>query len=239
MKSRIEWTEYTWNPVTGCTKISAGCQNCYAEKFAFRLKSMGVKRYCDGFEIRLHHDLIDQPLRWKRPRVIFVNSMSDLFHEKIPDMFIIKAFNIMNKCPQHTFQVLTKRSSRLAQIQHRLTWSHNIWMGVSIENADYLFRKDNLLKTNAKVKFISFEPLLGPIYEVSLKGIDWIIVGGESGQKARKMEKDWVVNIKNLCLSADIPYFFKQWGGKNKKSTGRILDGQTWDEMPPLAHEVI
>lgn len=239
MKSRIEWTEYSWNPVTGCTKISPGCAHCYAERFATRLQSMGNRRYQQGFGVRVHNDLLTVPLRWKKPRVIFVNSMSDLFHGRVPADFIKKVFGTMNRCPQHTFQILTKRSRRLLELSFELKWTHNIWMGVSVENADMMHRIEDLVLTNAKVKFVSCEPLLGPLDLRPIRGIDWIIVGGESGPNARPMCKEWVLSIRDQCNESDVPYFFKQWGGTNKKASGRLLDGQTWDQRPPLAHEIL
>lgn len=232
--SSIEWTDATWNPVTGCSKVSTGCLNCYAERMAKRLKAMGVARYSDGFNVKTHDDLIEVPLKWKSPRVIFVNSMSDLFHEKVPDHYIKLIFEIMNSCPQHTFQVLTKRSQRLNELSYKLRWTHNIWMGVSVENADAAYRIRDLAETNARVKFISCEPLLGPITRMPLKNIDWIIVGGESGPHSRVMKKQWAISIRNQCIRQNIPYFFKQWGGTRKKARGRILEGRTWDEMPTL-----
>jgi len=237
MRSRIEWTEYSWNPVTGCTKISPGCAHCYAERFAERLKAMGNRRYAQGFDVHIHTDLVLSPVRWKRPRVIFVNSMSDLFHDKVPTEFIEEVFHTMNRCPQHTFQVLTKRSQRLLDLSARLKWTHNIWMGVSVENADMMHRIRDLVLTNAKVKFLSCEPLLAPLDQLPLKGIDWVIVGGESGPNARPMKEEWVLSIRDQCIASDVPYFFKQWGGKNKKASGRLLDGRTWDQKPALAHE--
>lgn len=236
-KSRIEWTEYTWNPVTGCTKISPGCLNCYAERMSLRLKAMGVNRYRKGFELSLHPDMLNEPLKWKSPRVVFVNSMSDLFHENVPDNFIKSVFNIMNQCPQHTFQVLTKRSERLLSIQGDLRWTHNIWMGVSVEDGRMLFRVHDLVRTHARVKFLSCEPLVGPIHKLPLKGIDWVIVGGESGPRARPMLKEWATSIRDQCVEGGVPYFFKQWGGWSKKATGRRLAGRYWNQMPPLAHE--
>ncbi len=235
-KSKIEWTENTWNPVTGCSKISAGCQNCYAARMAKRLKAMGVVRYQNGFKVTLHHDLIGLPMAWKQPRVIFVNSMSDLFHKDVPVAFIKAVFNTMRLCPQHTFQVLTKRSERLQELSGDLPWSHNIWMGVSVEDATQYGRIWELARSDARVKFLSCEPLIGRLRRLPLKGIDWVIVGGESGPHARPMDPDWVTEIRDQCLTKGVPYFFKQWGGTNKKATGRILDGRTWDDMPPLAH---
>lgn len=237
--SSIEWTEATWNPVTGCSKISTGCLNCYAERMAKRLKAMGNVRYFNGFNVKVHNDLIEVPLRWKNPRVIFVNSMSDLFHEDVPDYFIENIFAVMNSCPQHTFQVLTKRSKRLYELSGQLRWTHNIWMGVSVENADMTYRIKNLVKTNARVKFVSCEPLLGPIKRLPLKDIDWIIVGGESGPHPRIMEKQWAISIRNQCIRQNVPYFFKQWGGVRKKAKGRLLEGRTWDEMPKLSQQSI
>lgn len=231
-KSKIEWTELTWNPVTGCTKTSPGCKNCYAEKMAKRLKAMGSPNYKNGFYPTCHEHLIKQPLSWNKSQMVFVNSMSDLFHDKVPDNFIYKIFGTMNWANNHCFQVLTKRSQRLKEISHNIKWTKNIWMGVSVENDEYLYRIDDLRKTQSFVKFISFEPLLGPMLAINLKDIDWVIVGGESGPKARPMEKSWVLDIKSKCEMANIPFFFKQWGGTNKKKAGRILDGKTWDDMP-------
>ena len=233
--SIIEWTDSTWNPVTGCTKASPGCKNCYAEKMAYRLKAMGQPNYINGFSVTLHENFIDTPLKWKRSQNIFVNSMSDLFHEDIPDEFIVKVFEIMNKADWHRFQILTKRSERLERINSRLKWSSNIWLGVSVENQDFLYRIDDLRQTGANVKFISFEPLLGSINKPDLAEIDWVIVGGESGTGARPMDSEWVKEIRDECNAASIPFFFKQWGGKNKKKAGRELDGRTWSEMPHFA----
>ena len=237
--SSIEWTEATWNPVTGCSKISTGCLNCYAERMAKRLKAMGVVRYSEGFNVKVHNDLVEVPLKWKSPRVIFVNSMSDLFHEDVPDYFIENIFEVMNSCPQHTFQVLTKRSQRLYELSSKLRWTHNIWMGVSVENADMTYRIKDLIKTNARVKFVSCEPLLGPIKKLPLKNIDWIIVGGESGPHSRVMEKQWAISVRNQCIRQNVPYFFKQWGGVRKKAKGRLLEGRIWNEMPKLSHRPV
>ena len=236
-RSRIEWTEFTWNPVTGCTKISPGCLNCYAERMALRLKGMGISRYKSGFRLKLHPDLLNEPLKWAHPRVVFVNSMSDLFHENVPDRFIKAVFNVMNKCPHHTFQVLTKRSDRLLRLSGDLHWTHNIWMGVSVEDSRMLFRVLDLQRCDARVKFLSCEPLIGPIPKLPLQKIDWVIVGGESGPNARPMMPQWATSIRDQCVFEGVPYFFKQWGGWNKKANGRILDGRTWDEMPQLAHQ--
>lgn len=230
--SKIEWTETTWNPLTGCTKISPGCANCYAERMALRLQAMGSENYSNGFELTIHEHMLDAPLNWKKPRMVFVNSMSDLFHVEVPDDFIHKVFAAMNRAHQHTFQVLTKRSTRLAELAPEIEWPANVWMGVSIESQDYVYRIHNLLQCNAAVKFLSLEPLLGPIPNLPLNGVDWVIVGGESGPGARHMEPDWALSLLRQCQQADAPFFFKQWGGTNKKKTGRILADQFWDEMP-------
>jgi len=234
INSSIEWTKSTWNPVTGCTKISPGCKNCYAERIAKRLFAMGQPNYVNGFKLTVHEHALKLPLKWKKPHTIFVNSMSDLFHKDVPEEFILKVFNVMNCSPWHTFQILTKRAERLAKVSNKLVWGKNIWMGVSVENADHTYRIDNLRKTKAKVKFISFEPLIDKIEMVNLHGVDWVIVGGESGPKARYMSPEWVTNLRNQCLAQKVPFFFKQWGGVNKKKTGRLLDGRTWNEMPQV-----
>lgn len=238
-QSSIEWTEMTWNPITGCDKISAGCKFCYAEVMSKRLKAMGVEKYDQGFKIRTHEHELDTPYKWKKPKVVFVNSMSDLFHKDVPIEFIQKVFRVMKDNPQHVFQVLTKRADVLRYYDSEgfLDWSHNIWMGVSVENKKVLNRIDLLRETNARVKFLSCEPLIGPLPEMNLQGIDWVIVGGESGRKPRPMKPEWVSDIKDQCLEADVPFFFKQWGGTNKKKTGRELDGRTWDEMPEIIEE--
>ncbi|UCG46713.1 MAG: phage Gp37/Gp68 family protein [Phycisphaerales bacterium] len=230
--SRIEWTGATWNPVTGCTKISAGCKNCYAERLALRLTAMGQPNYRNGFRVTTHPHTLEAPLRWKRPRMIFVNSMSDLFHAAVPFTFIEQVFHVMRLATRHRFQVLTKRSARLLKLSPRLDWPKNVWMGVTVENARCLFRADELRKTAAAVKFISFEPLLGPIPAIDLARINWVIVGGESGPGARPMRADWALDIRDRCIAANVPFFFKQWGGANKKKTGRILDGKTWNQIP-------
>jgi protein gp37 len=230
--SKIEWTEATWNPVTGCTKISEGCRYCYAEKLALRLKAMNNPRYLNGFDITFHDDVLGAPLKWHRPKMIFVNSMSDLFHEKIPISFIENVFKIIRISNHHIFQILTKRSERLLELAPLLKWPDNLWMGVTVESEEFTYRISHLKQTPAKVKFISFEPLLGNISDLSLKGIDWVIVGGESGPKSRIMEKEWVINIKDHALNNDVAFFFKQWGGKNKKKAGRLLDGKTWSQTP-------
>lgn len=232
--SKIEWTEATWNPITGCSKISLGCKNCYAERFAKRLKAMGHFNYRNEFHVTLHEHMLKQPLTWKNPRLIFVCSMGDLFHRDVPLEFIQKIFEVMEKAHWHTFQLLTKRSERLPKINQYLTWPQNVWMGVTVENMDYIPRVDHLRQTGAKIKFISIEPLLGPLPNLNLSGIDWVIVGGESGPKARPILVDWVMDIRDQCQRAHVPFFFKQWGGKNKKKNGRLLEGRTWDEMPVI-----
>lgn len=234
LNSSIEWTECTWNPVTGCTKISPGCKNCYAERMAYRLHKMRQYNYRNGFQLTIHPHILNRPLRWKKPQMIFVNSMSDLFHKNVPFEFIHKVFNIMSQANWHIFQVLTKRSNRLAEMDGNLKWPNNVWMGVSVENAEYKFRVEHLKKTNAKIKFLSLEPLLGSLLNLDLDGIDWVIVGGESGPKARPMKLNWVTEIRDQCQEAGVPFFFKQWGGTNKKKTGRLLEGRVWDEMPRL-----
>ncbi len=230
--SSIEWTESTWNPITGCTKISPGCKHCYAERMALRLQAMGQVNYRNGFKLTLQPQLLELPLRWKKPQMIFVNSMSDLFHKDVPLDYIQKIFDVMNRANWHTFQILTKRSERLLELHSRLPWASNIWMGVSVETQNYAYRIDHLRATNAQTKFLSLEPLLGPLPNLNLNQIDWIIVGGESGPKARPMSEDWVIDIRNQCQKAKIPFFFKQWGGVRKKATGRLLEHRTWDEMP-------
>lgn len=231
-KSSIEWTSSTWNPVTGCTKISPGCKHCYAERMAKRLKAMGQPNYANGFELTLHDHVLELPLSWKTPQTIFVNSMSDLFHRDIPLEFIQRVFTVMHRAHWHQFQVLTKRAERLRELSKYLEWSPNIWMGVSVETARYVSRIDDLRQTNARIKFLSLEPLLGPLDELDLTAIDWIIVGGESGPGARPVKAEWVMDIRDQCVAAEVPFFFKQWGGTNKKKAGRLLEGRTWDEMP-------
>ena len=232
--SGIEWTEMTWNPTTGCTKISAGCKFCYAEVMSRRLKAMGIDKYKDGFKLRTHEDSLLTPYSWKSPKIVFVNSMSDMFHKDVPLAFIKKVFHTMNNCPQHTFQVLTKRSDILLKHHKELTWTHNIWMGVSVEDERVMYRIDDLRETNAKTKFLSCEPLIGPLFKMNLKKIDWVIVGGESGRMPREMEPDWVLDIQDQCKKSKTVFFFKQWGGTNKKKAGRILNGRTYDEMPEI-----
>jgi len=231
-RSSIEWTESTWNPLTGCTKVSPGCQHCYAERMSRRLKAMGNPNYRNGFELTLHEHVLERPLHWKKPQMIFVNSMSDLFHREVPVEFILRAFDVMRRAHWHTFQVLTKRSARLLELNERMDWPPNVWMGVSVESQKYTFRIDHLRQTGAQIKFLSLEPLLGPIPRLDLHGIDWVIVGGESGPGARPMEEEWVQEIHEQCRAGQVPFFFKQWGGVRKKRNGRTLGGRTWDEMP-------
>ncbi|MGE3062974.1 MAG: DUF5131 family protein [bacterium] len=231
-KTKIEWTEMSWNPVTGCTKVSPGCMNCYAEKFAYRLQLMGVKQYKNAFKVTLQPDALKVPYSWKTPRKVFVNSMSDLFHKDIPLSYIKKVFKVMIDCEHIQFQILTKRSERLLEVNDKLNWSKNIWMGVTVESDEYIYRINDLKKTDAKLKFISFEPLLGPIGRVSLSGIDWVIVGGESGAGARPIKEEWVLKLRDLCENKGIPFFFKQWGGFNKHKTGKLLEGKVYNEYP-------
>jgi len=235
VKSAIEWTEATWNPVTGCTKISPGCQNCYAERMAKRLQAMGQPNYVKGFNVAVHSHALELPLSWKTPQTIFVNSMSDLFHKDVPLEFVLDVFDVMRRADWHQYQILTKRSERLLQLDPQLEWADHIWMGVSVENADCTARIDDLRQTRAAVKFLSLEPLLAPLPALDLAGIDWVIVGGESGPGARPMEERWVTDIRDQCLAANVPFFFKQWGGTNKKKAGRLLQGRVWDQMPVAA----
>ena len=228
----IEWTQASWNPVTGCSKVSAGCKNCYAERLALRLQAMGNARYRKGFKVTLHPDLLDMPKRWREPRLIFVNSMSDLFHEQVPVEFIRQAFATMRNCSQHTFQILTKRSARLRKLAGDLDWPPNVWMGVSVEDARVLYRIDDLRAVPASVRFLSCEPLIGPLDTLGLEGILWVIVGGESGPGARAMRIEWIRSIFRQCRRAGVPFFFKQWGGARKDLTGRLLNGRTYNEMP-------
>jgi len=233
-KTTIEWTECSWNPITGCTKISEGCRNCYAARMAHRLKAMGNIRYENEFVVTIHEDLIDKPLHWKKPKRIFVNSMSDLFHKDIPDDVIIRIFQTMNKANWHTFQILTKRSDRLAELSQKLNWTPNIWMGVSIENKETIFRAEHLKNTNATIKFISAEPLLESIGDIDLNGIDWLIVGGESGHHCRQMSEEWVIELRDLAKKTNTAFFFKQWGGINKKKNGSKLRGKYYKEYPKV-----
>jgi protein gp37 len=234
--SRIEWTEVTWNPVTGCSKVSPGCANCYAERMTRRLKGMGQPNYAQGFAVATHAHMLERPLEWQRPSTVFVNSMSDLFHEAVPDEFIASVFATMRAADRHTFQVLTKRSARLRALADGLPWSRNVWVGVSVETAAYAHRIDDLRAVPAAVRFLSLEPLLGPLPDLDLAGIDWVIVGGESGPRARPPQPDWVRDLRDQCLAADVPFFFKQWGGTRKKAAGRELDGRVWGEMPVAIH---
>jgi protein gp37 len=236
--SSIEWTDSTWNPVTGCTKISSGCANCYAERMALRLKAMGNPSYINGFSVTLHDDLLQLPLKWKKPQSIFVNSMSDLFHNDVPVDFIQGVFDVMRRADWHCYQILTKRPERMLELNPYLPWMANILMGVTVEADKYTYRIDHLKKTSAKVKFLSLEPLLSPIPNLQLKGIDWVIVGGESGPNARPIQKDWVIDIKNQCQNSKVPFFFKQWGGVNKKKAGRELEGRIWNETPVLSPDI-
>jgi len=232
--STIEWTESTWNPLTGCTKISAGCKHCYAERMALRLQAMGQPNYTNGFRLTLHPHVLEAPLGWKRPQMIFVNSMSDLFHRDVPTEFVLRVFDVMSRAGWHTFQLLTKRSDRLLELNPELSWPVNVWMGVSVESQDYRFRVDHLRQTGAHVKFLSLEPLLGPLPGLDLRGINWVIVGGESGPGARPLQERWVLDIRDQCHESQAPFFFKQWGGVRKKRAGRLLEGRTWDAMPTL-----
>jgi protein gp37 len=232
--TKIEWTESTWNPVTGCTKISSGCKNCYAERMAKRLKAMGQANYSHGFELTIHPHVLEHPLKWQKPQVIFVNSMSDLFHEDIPFEFIKQIFDVMTQASWHTFQILTKRSKRLEEVSPYLDWPDNVWMGVTVESQAYIDRIESLRKVPAAVRFLSLEPLLSDVHHIDLEEIHWVIVGGESGPGSRPIQKEWVRNIQRQCEDANVPFFFKQWGGVNKKKSGRELDGKTYSEMPEL-----
>ena len=230
--SHIEWTEITWNPVTGCSKISSGCKHCYAERMAKRLHAMGSERYSNGFRLTLHPDLVDAPKAWKKPKLVFVNSMSDLFHLDVPREFIMRVFQTMVDCPQHTFQILTKRSDRVRELRGVLPWPSNVWMGVSVEDSRVVKRISDLQVVPAQVRFLSCEPLIGPLEKLPLNGIHWVIVGGESGPGARKMRPEWVDSIHQQCQEQDVRFFFKQWGGVRKDITGRVLHGRTYDDMP-------
>lgn len=243
-KSDIEWTDATWNPTTGCDQTSPGCDNCYALTLAKRLKAMGSERYQNdgdprtsgpGFKLTMHDDVIDAPRRWKHPRLVFVNSMSDLFHEDVTEDFIKRVFAVMSETPQHTYQVLTKRTKRLKRIAPNLDWPPNVWMGASVESAAYRFRIEHLRGVPAAVRFVSAEPLLGPLGDVDLDGIDWVIAGGESGPRARPMDIAWGRDLRDQCVGQGVKFFFKQWGGRTPKAGGRELDGRTWDDMPITA----
>ena len=230
--SAIEWTEATWNPLTGCTKVSPGCKHCYAERMAKRLQGMNHPSYTNGFRLTLHERLLELPLQWKKPRTIFVNSMSDLFHKDVPTEFILRVFETMCKAHQHRFQVLTKRPERVAELSLTLSWPENVWLGTSVESAHYFGRVNDLRHCGASVKFLSLEPLLGPLTGLELNEIGWVIVGGESGPGARPMDPSWVTEIRDICVKSNVPFFFKQWGGVQKKRAGRLLEGRTWDQMP-------
>lgn len=236
--SNIEWTDATWNPVTGCSKISPGCKYCYAERFANRLKLMGQPRYANGFELTLQPDTLETPLTWRKPRMVFVNSMSDLFHKDVPTEYIAAVLETVRRADWHVFQVLTKRSGRLVELANVLDWPSNFWLGVSVEDQDYTYRISHLRMVPASVRFLSLEPLLGPIKRLPLMGVDWVIVGGESGPGARPMDRDWVLSIRDECTSRGVPFFFKQWGGFHKKTNGRMLDGRIWSEMPKWPEEL-
>lgn len=240
-RSAIEWTEATWNPTTGCDRVSAGCDNCYALTLAKRLKAMGSPKYQrdgdprssgPGFGVAMHPDSLRAPYEWKQPRVVFVNSMSDLFHARVPEAFVRQVFEVMADTPQHTYQVLTKRARRLARLAPKLDWPSNVWMGVSVEDDTQYGRVRDLVSVPAAVRFLSCEPLLTPLSELPLEGIDWVIAGGESGVNARPLDGEWVRNLRDRCVAARTPFFFKQWGGVRAKSGGRELDGLVWDEMP-------
>jgi protein gp37 len=230
--SAIEWTEATWNPLTGCDKISPGCTHCYAERMSLRLRAMGQPNYRNGFELTLHERMLELPLRWKQPQRVFVNSMSDLFHKDVPEEYVQRVFAVMRQASWHRFQVLTKRSDRLRELSDKIDWPANVWMGVSVESSEYRFRVDDLRRTAARTRFLSIEPLLGPVPDLDLTDIHWAIVGGESGPGARPMQEAWVIDLRDQCLRAGVPFFFKQWGGVNKKRSGRLLEGRTWDGMP-------
>lgn len=232
--TKIEWTDSTWNPATGCTKISTGCTHCYAEKMALRLQKMGVEKYRNGFDLTLHPQTLGEPDTWSKPKMVFVNSMSDLFHEDMPFSYIKKVFDVMNRNKRHTFQVLTKRAEVLHKLAPKLEWGENIWMGVTVEIQDKVDRIDALRETNAAIKFLSCEPLLSALPNINLSGINWVIVGGESGPKARPIDPAWVDDIHHQCRTANVPFFFKQWGGVNKKAAGRVLHGETYSEMPSV-----
>ena len=234
----IEWTEMTWNPVTGCSKVSPGCLNCYAERMAKRLQAMGQSNYRDGFAVRTHAQMLGAPFSWTKPRMVFVNSMGDLFHEEVSADFIRRVFDVMERTPRHTYQLLTKRTERLVEVASVLPWPDNVWMGVTVEDNERLSRAQRLQAVPAAVKFLSVEPLLGPLPDLDLAGLDWVIVGGESGPGARPMRPEWVFSIRDACVEAAVPFFFKQWGGTRKKAAGRTLADRTWDEMPQEAARV-
>ncbi|MBA3010035.1 MAG: phage Gp37/Gp68 family protein [Desulfobacula sp.] len=230
----IDWSKNSWNPVSGCTKISTGCKHCYAYRIALDLQKSGKPKYENGFKVTLHPQLLREPLKWKEPKRVFVNSMSDLFHDAVPDLFIKSCFYTMSLAGQHQFYALTKRSERLYSMRNDLNWMNNIWMGVSVETADYLYRIDHLRATGAAIKFLSIEPLLGPLPDMDLTDINWVIVGGESGPGARPMKEEWVLDIRDQCIAAGVPFFFKQWGGVHREKNGCQLNGEVWDQMPEI-----
>ena len=232
--SCIEYTHCTWNPVTGCTPVSEGCRHCYARRMALRLQAMGVPKYRQGFEVRVHPDVLEAPLKWHKPRVVFVNSMSDMFHEEIPFEYVLRVFDVMRRADKHIFQILTKRSERLVELSSGIDWPENVWMGVTVESERYRDRMDHLRQVEVQTRFLSMEPLLGPVPDMDLTGMHWVVVGGESGPGARPMKKEWVVDILKQCRAQGTAFFFKQWGGLNKKKTGRRLNGRLYSEMPDL-----
>jgi len=234
----IGWAEESWNPTTGCTKISPGCAHCWAERMAWRLQGMGQKRYVSGFRVTTHADLLEKPLHWAKPRLVYVSFMGDLFHDEVPDEFIERVFDVMVRSPQHRFHLLTKRAERLAAMSSRLPWSAKVWAGVTMEDAAHRGRADWLRQTGAAVKYLVLEPLLGPVDAIDLSGIDWVILGGESGPGARPMHIDWVRSVRDQCLDAGVPFYFKQWGGVRRKETGRELDGRLWSERPQDAGQL-
>jgi len=234
----IGWAEESWNPTSGCTKISPGCDHCWAERMAWRLRGMGQKRYARGFEVTTHDDLLDKPLHWAKPRLVYVSFMGDLLHDEVPDEFIQRVFDAMVRSPQHRFHVLTKRPERLASMSPRLPWPANAWAGATVEDAAHAYRADQLRQTGAATKYLVLEPLLGQIDELDLKGIDWVILGGESGPGARPPHIEWVRSVRDQCVAADVPFYFKQWGGLRRKETGRTLDGRLWDERPQESHQL-
>lgn len=233
--TKIEWTEATWNPVTGCSKVSPGCLNCYAERMAKRLQAMGQPNYRDGFAVRTHDHMLEVPLKWGKARMVFVNSMGDLFHEQVPEDFIQRVFEVMAGTPRHIYQILTKRAERLAELADRMPWPSNVWMGVTVEDNAHLVRVEKLRQVPSAVKFLSLEPLLGPLPDLDLSAIGWVIVGGESGPGARPMRREWPIAIRDACIRESVPFFFKQWGGPRKKLAGRQLENRTWSQMPRLA----
>ncbi|MBE0418324.1 MAG: phage Gp37/Gp68 family protein [Coriobacteriia bacterium] len=235
----IEWTEVTWNPVTGCSKVSPGCLNCYAERMAKRLQAMGQPNYRDGFAVRTHERMLDLPSKWAKPRMVFVNSMGDLFHEEVPVEFIRRVFQVMESTPHHTYQLLTKRADRLAAVYPLVSWPQNVWMGVTVEDNQRLTRVEQLREVPSTVRFLSLEPLLGPLPDLRLDGIAWVIAGGESGPGARPMKPDWVVEIRDRCVDAGVPFFFKQWGGVRKKAGGRELENRVWSQMPSAVADAV